>query len=124
MDGQTLKTGSKKDEGKTRLDLLPFDALEGAGRVLTDGAKKYDARNWEKGLLYSRVYGAVLRHLFEWWMAPLFGKSSINTTDGNNSHLDHAAVNILFLSAFEKRGMRDFDDRPGVPHGDSNGQRT
>lgn len=69
MDGQTLKSGEKKDEGKPRWELLPYDAVEGAVCILTSGAVKYSARNWENGIAYGRVFGAVMRHLWRWWMA-------------------------------------------------------
>lgn len=107
MDGQTLKTGEKKDEGKPRWDLLPFDAINGVAEVLTDGAKKYSARNWELGIHYGRVFGALQRHLTSWWMGESKDKES------GRSHLDHALTELMFLSAYEKRGMIQFDDRPG-----------
>lgn len=106
MDGQTLKTGEKKDEGKPRWELLAYDAIEGIVRVLTFGAVKYEARNWERGILYGRVFGAILRHLWKWWM----GEN--NDPETGLSHLDHAGCELMFLSAYEKRGMTEFDDRP------------
>jgi hypothetical protein len=59
--------GKKFDEEKLRLDLLPIDPLRAIGKILTFGAKKYGDRNWEKGLKWSRVYGALQRHLFAYW---------------------------------------------------------
>lgn len=61
------KEGVKFDSGKLRMDLLPTDALEALARILTDGADKYGARNWEKGMAWSRPYAALLRHLLAWW---------------------------------------------------------
>lgn len=112
MDGQILKTGEKKDEGKARMELLPFDVLEAVARILTIGATKYDSRNWEHGIEYGRIYGAALRHLVAFWNAHLLGTQGINTADGNESHLNHAITELMFLSAYEKRGMTKFDDRP------------
>lgn len=112
MDGQILKTGEKKDEGKPRMELLPFDVLEAIARILTKGAQKYDARNWEKGIQYGRIFGAAQRHLVAYWNANMDGRSGINEEDGNESHLDHAITELMFLSAYEKRGMKEFDDRP------------
>lgn len=109
MDGQTLKTGEKKDEGKPRWELLPYDAVEGIVSVLTDGAAKYDARNWELGILYGRIFGATQRHLKAWWMG------EDRDPESGRSHLDHALTELMFLSAYEKRGMKQFDDRPGKP---------
>lgn len=112
MDGQVLLTGLKKDEGKARWDLLPFEVIDAVARILTKGAIKYEARNWEKGILYGRVFAGVMRHLFEWWMCKVFGKDGINHADGPESHIDHAITGLMFLSAYEKRGMVNFDDRP------------
>lgn len=107
MDGQILKQGTKKDEGKPRWELLAFDAVQGVVTILTFGAIKYDARNWEKGIMYGRVFGALMRHLTAWW-----GGEDKDLESGR-SHLDHAMCELMFLSAYEKRGMTQLDDRPG-----------
>ena len=112
MDGQILKTGEKKDAGKARWELIPFEPIEAVARILTKGAVKYAARNWERGIMYGRIFGAVMRHLSKWWMAKLTGSDGINHEDGNESHIDHAITELMFLSTYEKRGMVKFDDRP------------
>lgn len=108
MDGQITLEGKKKDEGKPRWELIAYDAVEGIAKVLTFGANKYSARNWEKGIAYGRVYGAIMRHLWKWWHG-----ENLDAETGL-SHLDHAATEIMFLSAYEKRGMNGTvqDDRP------------
>lgn len=108
MDGQTLITGVKKDEGKPRWELVPFDAIRGVVEILTFGAKKYAARNWERGIAYGRVFGAIMRHLTAWW-----GGENLDPESGK-SHLDHAMCELMFLSAYEKRGMTSLDDRPAT----------
>lgn len=114
MDGQVLLSGTKKDEGKARWDLLPYEVCAAVARILTKGAIKYAPRNWEKGIVYGRVFGAVMRHLYDWWTSKLFGGDGINHADGEESHLDHAITELMFLSAYEKRGFNgsEFDDRP------------
>ena len=110
LDATTFKpfavTGRKDDGGKLRYDLVAPDALAGLVSVLTFGANKYSARNWEGGIAYGRVFAATLRHLFAWFCREPF---DIET---GISHLDHAACCIHFLSAYEKRNMKTFDDRP------------
>lgn len=59
-------SGLRYDAGKNRLDLLSIPALWEIGRVYTEGAKKYEDRNWEKGLKYSSTLGCLMRHLFKW----------------------------------------------------------
>jgi len=54
--------GIKYDLGKTRMDLLPMDALLEVAKVLTFGANKYGDRNWEKGIDVQRLRAAQLRH--------------------------------------------------------------
>jgi hypothetical protein len=95
----------KFDKDKPRFDLLPVLPLEEVIKVFTYGAKKYADRNWERGFVYSRPYGACLRHIFAWWRGESIDPES------NISHLAHAACNILFLLEFELR-KTGTDDRP------------
>lgn len=98
--------GNKFDGEKLRLDLLSFQAIQGTADVLTFGAKKYGDRNWENGLSFSRVFGALLRHLFAWWL----GKD--NDDETGLSHLDHAACCLMFLQHYSKnKKYKKFDDR-------------
>lgn len=99
------KAGVKFDEGKARFDLLPPEGVRAVAEILTIGARKYAARNWEQGMDWSRPFGACLRHLFAWW-----GGEGADPDTGK-SHLWHAACNIFFLIAYEARG-RGTDDRP------------
>lgn len=82
-------------------------ALLSVGEVLAYGAKKYSARNWEHGIMYSRVYGAATRHL----MTFLAGEAMDPET--RLPHLAHAACCLMFLLTFEARTMgARLDDRP------------
>ena len=98
----------KYDGEKVRLDLLPADPIIDIGKVLTYGAKKYSERNWEKGLAWSRCYGAALRHLLAWH------KGETNDPETGLNHLAHAACEILFLLEFT-RTHPELDDRPNTP---------
>lgn len=111
-----VKQGRKSDEDKVRTDLFPYDALIAICHVLTFGAQKYQDRNWEQGIKYGRVFGACMRHLIAWWQCKeptdvnfLFGSLDAET---GMSHLWHAGCCIVFLIAYEARGMAQFDDRP------------
>jgi hypothetical protein len=104
--GTEDSVGIKYDGGKQRYDLLAPEALAGLVDVLTYGATKYADRNWEKGITYGRVFAAAMRHLWAWW----FRREPDSETQ--LSHLDHAACCIHFLSAYTKRNMEQFDDRP------------
>lgn len=99
--------GAKFDDGKVRHDLLPSELLIGTAKVLTYGAKKYNDRNWEKGMSWGRVYGAMQRHLVAWWAR------DENDEETGFSHLWHASCCLTFLIAYEARGIGK-DDRPDV----------
>lgn len=98
----------KFDGGKTRLELLPFDALSEVADVLAFGAQKYGPHNWCGGMQWSRLIGAALRHIFAWAM----GQDKDPET--GLSHLAHAGCCILFLLAYQRRGVGE-DDRCKVP---------
>ena len=97
----------KYDSGKTRYELLPPELMYGVAEILTFGARKYADRNWELGMDWSRVYGALMRHLWAWWN-PF--QSSVDEETGK-SHLWHAGCCIAFLIAYEQRNVGK-DDRP------------
>lgn len=96
--------GIKHDGGKVRLELLPPEFLVATGLVLTFGAEKYGVRNWERGMKWSRVFGALMRHMWAWW-----GGEQRDPETGY-SHLYHASACIAFLIAYEERGVGE-DDR-------------
>lgn len=58
--------GTKYDQDKLRYDLIPPFALEQLARVYTHGARKYSDNNWRKGMKWSRLYGALMRHIEAW----------------------------------------------------------
>jgi hypothetical protein len=98
--------GKKNDNGKDRWDLLPWDAVREVVKILVFGATKYNDRNWEKGIVFSRVWAAILRHGTSWWE----GEEADPET--GRSHVAHMVTNALFLLAFILRGRKDLDDRP------------
>jgi hypothetical protein len=61
------KAAVKYDEGKPRFDLLSPSAIIELSRVLEYGANKYADRNWEKGMKWGRVFGAMMRHAWAFW---------------------------------------------------------
>ncbi len=104
--GQVGLEGKKADSGKDRWDLAPMDAIREVVKVLGFGASKYGDRNWEKGIKFSRLYAAALRHLTAWF------EGEDRDPETGLSHLAHAGCCVLFLLAFTIRGHGHFDDRP------------
>lgn len=97
--------GIKHDAEKPRTDLISPIAMIELAKVLTFGSKKYEARNWEKGLAYSRAIGAILRHTW----AYLRGET--NDPETGLSHMAHVLCEAMFLVHFETT-KPEFDDRP------------
>lgn len=109
MEGQeivgTFKTSGKKwDAGKVRVDLLSPLALEEIAKVMTFGATKYGDNNWRKGIAWSRVIGALLRHTFA------FMRGEDNDPETGLSHMAHAGCCVMFLLEYIV-SHKELDDR-------------
>jgi len=96
--------GVKYDEGKVPLNLLDADFLFGTASVLEFGAKKYAPYNWAEGMAWSRVFGALMRHMWKWWRG-----EEVDEETGI-SHLYHASCCLMFLSHYQAYGVGE-DDR-------------
>jgi len=112
VDPKVLTEGIKFDGGKLPWELFPWDGAKEIVKVLQFGANKYAPRNWEKGIKYSRIFGATIRHMTAWFLG------ETNDPETGLNHLAHAGCEILFALTYSMRGMNAFDDRPG---GDPNG---
>ena len=100
-----LTEGHKADTGKAPYHLIAPEMLEALAVVLDFGAAKYAPRNWEKGMSWSRPFSALMRHMWAWW------KGEANDPETGYSHLWHACACLMFLVAYEQRGVGE-DDRP------------
>lgn len=104
---KTTNVGIKYDSEKNRLELLPFESLEEVAKVLSYGAKKYEDNNWAKGMAWSRLLGAAMRHLFAW------ARGVDKDEESGLPHLAHAACCVLFLLSYGLNG-NGTDDRRKV----------
>ncbi len=98
----------KHDSTKLRVDLLPVDALESIAEIMQFGAAKYGEHNWRKGMQWSRLYAACLRHLWAWW------RGEDTDPESGLAHLAHAACCIMFLIHYTK-SQSGADDRFRYP---------
>src|SRR5258708_39855322 len=98
-----MAEGTKYDQGKLRFDLLPVKPLGLVAEVYTIGAKKYADRNWELGIQWGRVFGALLRHAFKWW------GGERRDPDGQH-HLASVVWCALALMEYEET-HQELDDR-------------
>lgn len=96
--------GKKFDTEKVDIGLLSSVAVVEIAKVMTFGKKKYAAHNWRKGINYSRLLSAALRHIF----AYLGGESKDPET--GLSHLGHACCCLMFILEFEVT-KPELDDR-------------
>ncbi len=104
-----LAGGTKYDQGKNRWDLIPYGALEEVTKVYTGGAGKYEDWNWAKGIKYSRIFAALLRHLISFW----WQKQRSNEEDFGLHPLSHVVWCALTLLHYEQdyEQYKSFDDR-------------
>jgi len=96
-----------KFDNKARTDLIPIRPLMSLANLYKIGAEKYEDRNWEKGMKFSLLYRALLRHLFAFWDGEDF-----DPEDGQH-HLDSVAFHVFALREYVERGIGE-DDRPHV----------
>jgi len=86
------------------MDLLDPYALAQLAEVLTFGAQKYEAHNWRKGIAYSRLTAAALRHI------TAFMNGEDRDPETGLPHPAHAMCCMMFLIwMMEQRD--DMDDR-------------
>lgn len=103
-----FKTGSKRDNrvGKGRYDLLSPVTLKRLAIHMENGARKYEARNWEKGQPLCTYFDSAVRHLY----SHLEG-------DRSEDHLAAALWNVgamIHTEEMIERGLlpAELDDRP------------
>lgn len=99
-----LIQGAKFDTGKTRYDLVTPIGLRAVADIYTMGAAKYADHNWRKGIAWSRVFAAVMRHLWAFWCG------EDNDPESGLPHVAHAAWGCLALTDYMST-RREFDDR-------------
>lgn len=104
MDGQSRMDGKKFDEGKPKMSFVARSLLIAIAYIMEPGAIKYGRDNWKGGMLWSRPYDALLRHLTAWWDG-----ESVDRESGK-SHLWHAACELMFLIEYEEKKIGS-DDR-------------
>ena len=98
------QAATKQNAGKPRWDLLPFDALGKVAQVVTFGAVKYKPRDWERGRPWGDYLSAAQRH------QAAFMNGEDDDEESHLPHLAHAITCLLFVLAYQLRGVGD-DDR-------------
>ena len=93
------KAAVKFDAGKPPLGLISRRALEEEAKVMAFGAQKYGEHQWRKGMEFSRLADAALRHIY----AFLDGEDVDSET--GLSHLAHARCCLAFLLEYEGKSI-------------------
>jgi len=97
--------GTKLDAGKLRMDLIPGYPLMRLAETYTIGANKYKDDNWRAGISYKRIFAAMMRHAWKWFMGETY-----DPVDGQ-MHLASVAWGAFTLMEYEITHP-EFDDRP------------
>ena len=102
-----FESGAVRDmaEGKGRCDLLPACAILRLSKHYENGAKKYEDRNWERGIPISVMIDSGMRHLLKY----MDGQT-------DEDHLVAAAWNIMGAMWMEEKRpeLQDIPSRKGT----------
>lgn len=99
-----MSQGSKNDSNKAQLCLIPSEALTGMAKAFMYGAKKYNRYNFRKGIQYTRLTDAAMRHILQ------FLDREEADIESFESHVDHALASLAMLK-YMIVNRPDMDDR-------------
>jgi hypothetical protein len=97
-------SGKKNDQGKPQLSLITRESLAAEARAFAYGAKKYDKNNYKKGMDWSRIIDALMRHT-----AAFNAKEDLDPESGL-CHLDHMKACVAMLVYYHENKVGK-DDR-------------
>ena len=97
--------GTKKDNDKPRFDNMEMISVGAGNRAHEYGNKKYEKGNWKKGINYTRILNALMRH--SW--ARLQGEE--RDPESGLLHTDHIIANANMICYYENKGnYEEYDD--------------
>lgn len=96
--------GVRYDAGKPPIHLIPAEAILALAEHYGKGAQKYEPRNWEKGMDWSRCYNSLMRHALAWNL----GEDADKETDSH--HMIAVAWNAIALYFYAVKSLGT-DDR-------------
>lgn len=106
MQGNYIRSvkAIKHDACKAPISMIPRSALEAEAQVMHFGAEKYGRDNWRKGMEWTRLIDAALRHI------TAFNEGEANDRESNLDHLAHARCCLAFLIEYAAKDLGS-DDR-------------
>ncbi len=84
-----------------RWDLLPFEPIEKVVEILTYGANKYEANNWQK-VDSGRYVSALIRHLLDDYV-----KKEDCDKESGLLHTSHMHCNAMFIDYQKIQKMKE-----------------
>ena len=104
--------GKKFDDHKLRFDLVPPECEVELVEVLTHGANKYEANNWQKVEPFKdRYYAALRRHLNAWRQGEIIDPE---TGLFHSAQIMCNAMFLLWRDIHENNDIRRHEDRSSV----------
>lgn len=97
--------GTKHDQNKPIISLIPSHAIEQEGLVFTFGSKKYGDYNWTNGINYSRLISAAMRHLLA------INRGEDLDPESGLPHAAHVRANMAMLLQFQVEDRTQLDNR-------------
>jgi hypothetical protein len=103
--------GLRLNAGKNRIELLPPEWIWALADVMTQGSKKYPARNWEKGMDWSSMIGCMHRHLAKFQAGQRYDGPKFDKAAGTTGchELAMVAWNALALMVYDIRNVGNND---------------
>jgi hypothetical protein len=111
-----MSGGIKFDQDKIQLSLITRESIEAEAKAFAYGANKYGRDNYKKGMNWSRLLDATLRHVFAFMDGQDFDDES------KLNHLAHAKTNLAMLIYYyeNKVGTDDRFKKPTKQKSDTN----
>jgi len=98
--------GLRFDDDKPAYDLIPPEAMDELALLYTIGAKKYDLRNWERGMAFGKCFGPLMRHAWRFW------RGEERDPETGIHHMIHVAWNAFALYTYVTRSIGRDDRGP------------
>ena len=108
--------GLRYNAGKTLMELIPPEWEWALADVTTQGSKKYEKRNWERGMDWSIMVGCMKRHLTKFLVGERYDGEEFDVEAGTTGchHLAMVAWNALALMSYDLRDIGN-NDLPELP---------
>lgn len=112
--------GVKETQGKPKLSLVPYEALEAIAKVREFGVKKYgDPKAWYDNAKSMDFIEAAMRHIGKHMNSHILHNMYEIDEESGLDHLDHALTSLAMAVAIRRKEQEkeDFTYLPWNPDG-------